>query len=197
MDFPDPKILMTGFAIVIALFTYLPYCWLTFKGKIRPHLFSWVLWGMLTSIAFFAQLSDGAGAGAYITGFTSIMCLAIAALSFWRGEKNITRSDAIAFIAGLSAIPVWVVTNNPLWSVIMVAAIDALGFYPTFRKSWIKPHEEMALVYFLSGFKFAVSLFALEHITLITAFYPCSVILTNWSFLALLLLRRRAVLKGA
>jgi len=78
-------------------------------------------------LPFFAQLSDKAGAGSWATGLSAAFCLDIGILALFRGEKHITRGDWIAFLTTFLAIPLWVVTSDLLWSVLLVTGIDAIA----------------------------------------------------------------------
>lgn len=180
-------------AIGIGLASYIPYFISISKGITKPHAFSWFIWGLLTTIAFFAQIAGGAGYGAWVTGFTAILCYAIVATALFKGEKEIVRSDWITFTAALLTLPVWYVTKDPLAAIILITIIDALGFYPTFRKSWRKPFEEMPFAYALSGLKFLIALFALEQFTTTTALYPFSLVVMNWIFVVMVMWRRKLV----
>lgn len=178
-------------SLAIAVASYAPYFKSILSGNTRPHAFSWFIWGLLTGIAFFVQDVSGAGPGAWVTGFTAVIALGIALLSLFKGEKNITRSDWITFIAALAVIPVWYGTQDPLYAVILIALIDGLGFYPTFRKSWSKPQEELLIMYYLSALKFAIALLALDQFTPVTALYPASIIFLNLAFIGMIHWRRR------
>ena len=129
------------FSIAVAIVSYFPYGWMTISQKIRPHMFSWVVWGTVNAITFFAQASRGAGFGAWATGFSAGGCLSVALLAGIYGERKITRGDWVAFLSSLAAIPLWYVTKDPLWSVILLTGISAVAFYPTVRKSWRKPRS--------------------------------------------------------
>lgn len=183
------------FAVLINVGCYIPYFIGLYRKQLKPHVFSWLLWGLLTGIAFFAQIAAGAGPGAWITGFTTLFLLIITLISLSHGEKNITRSDWASFIIALLAIPLWYVTNDPLWSVILVTAIDALAFYPTFRKSWHQPWQDSATTFFISSVKWIPALMALEIFNLTTALYPASLVIMNGAFVAMLLYRRQKVNK--
>ena len=187
------KELLAGIAILITLAGYAQYFRNIIKGHTKPHLFSWLIWGTLTAIAFAAQISDNAGPGAWITALTAVISFIIVVYACFVGEKEISRGDWATFISALIAIPVWLITDNPVWSVWIVTIIDALGFYPTYRKSWYKPHEETVFHYFMAGLKFVLALMALENFTLITALYPFSLVVMNGVFVILILMRRRAI----
>lgn len=163
------------------------------RGYTRPHLFSWLIWGLLTMIAWAAQFHENAGPGAWVTLVAALMCFAVTVLCFRYGEKTITRSDWIMFVTALCAIPLWYITANPLWSVILVTVIDMLGFYPTFRKSWMKPGEEALWTYGLSVVKFGLGMMALETFNMTTALYPFSLVVTNAAFVIFIMVRRKAV----
>ena len=180
-------------AVIIGLAGYAPYFYGIYKQRTRPHVFSWFIWGVLTGIAFAIQIKSGAGAGAWITGFTTLACLTIAAVALRHGEKTITRSDWLTFIAAMASIPLWLLTKDPLYSVLLISVIDALGFYPTFRKTWHKPWEETLISHFMNGAKWIFALAALEQISMNTAFYPFTLVFLNFAFVALALWRRQAL----
>lgn len=187
----DTKELIGLLAAILALGGYIPYLAGILNKRVKPHVFSWFIWALLTGIGFFAQIKSGGGPGSWATGLTAIACLAITILSLRHGEKNITRSDWVTFILSLSAIPLWLATKDPLWSVILISLIDVVAFWPTFRKSWYRPYEEATQAYFFSGIKFGVSLFALTTISWTTVLYPASLVIMNFVFVIMLLARRR------
>ena len=160
-------------AIALGLCSYIPYIISIHKGKTKPHAFSWFIWGVLMLIGYAAQVYDGGGAGAWITGISGLISLYVAALAWKvRNHNTITKSDWVTLALTLSAIPLWLVTDNPLWSVILISAIDASGFYPTFRKAYRLPDEEYTPSYNIGTAKHLVSIWALENYSFITTFYP-------------------------
>ena len=188
MDYRD---ILGALATLIAFISYVPYVWTIFTGKTKPHGFSWLVFSVLMFIGFAAQVSDGAGAGAWVTGFSAAICALIAALALFKGTFTPTRSDWAAFIGSLAAIPLWLMTEDPVYSVILITIIDTLAFYPTFRKAYDAPREELLFTYLLSGIKFILAFVALENFSLVTALYPASLIIMNWLFIAVVLWRRR------
>ena len=187
------KEILGGLSVVLGLVCYAVYIWGIYKGSTKPHLFTWLIWSILISITFSVQVVENAGPGSWHIGMSAMMNFFIVGVSFFRGEKNITRSDWVAFIIALSAIPVWKMTGNPLWAIIIVSMIDAAAYYPTFRKSWMKPWEEPALAYFIGMVQFSISLFALERVAFTTALYPAVVAALNFTMVFLLLWRRKVL----
>jgi len=148
-------------------------------------------------LPFFAQLSDKAGAGSWATGLSAAFCLDIGILALFRGEKHITRGDWIAFLTTFLAIPLWVVTSDLLWSVLLVTGIDAIAYYPIFRKSYAKPDEELAFKYVLTVIRYLLSLLAIEHYTVVTSVYQLVSIFMEVGIVAMLLWRRAVLNKMA
>lgn len=188
------KEIFTAIGLVFMLISYGVYLYTIYKGETRPHPFSWFIWGLLTAIGFFAQISDGAGIGASITFLSAVISFFIAGIGYIKRENIIiSRSDKWAFVLSLLAIPLWLVTNTPLWSVILITLIDMVGFYPTFRKSWNAPKQESALSFSLGGFKHLFTILALENYSIITALFPCSLVIMNFGFIAMLCVRKNAL----
>lgn len=189
----DIKIILALIAIVMTLVGYFYYFRDIFAGKTKPHAYSWLVWALLTAIAFAGQLHDNGGPGSYVTGVTAAISFFIFFLAIKRGEKDITRSDRAYLIMAILAIIPWLLTNDPVISVILISIIDFLGFIPTIRKSYHKPHEETLIHYVLAGLKFVLAIIALDHYSITTWFYPASLVAANLFFVVMLILRRKKI----
>lgn len=161
------------------------------QGRTRPHAFSWFIWGVISSIGFAAQVAKGAGAASWVRGFGACTCFLLVALCWKRGEKHITRADWVTLCVALCAIPLWVITQTPVWSVILVCIIDTSGYLPTVRKAWHKPEQETHVGYILSSLGAFLSLLAIDNYNLSTWLYPLVLVFSNGLMATYLLLRRR------
>lgn len=179
-------------SIALSAIGYSSYILSVLKKHTKPHVFSWGVWALIMSVVFFAQFSQGAGAGAWVTGFSAAMCCVITVLSLWRGEKHITRSDWAAFLGALLTIPLWYITKNPLWAVVLATLVDALAYFPTFRKSWYKPREEHFFTYCMDAVKWIFALCALQNYSLVTLLYPCFLLIANTTLVSMIVWRRAA-----
>lgn len=187
----DIKIVLGALAVATGLIGYIFYIRGIFKGEVKPHAFTWSAWGILTSIAFIAQIVDEGGPGAWVTGATALMSFIFAGVGLGATSRiYIKKSDWLLFTFTLLTIPVWYLTNNPLWAVIIITIIDAVAFAPTFRKAFHHPKTENEWTYLFSGTKFIFGIAALESLTLTTVLYPASIILANVAFVAMILIRR-------
>lgn len=179
--------------VVFLVVSLVPYLMAVSKKTARPHAFSWILWGSIQAIVFAAQVAEGAGAGGWTTGVTALINFVIAYCALRHSKIEFTRSDWAVFISALAAIPLWVVTKDPLWSVILVSVIDTVAFWPTLRKSWNNPHSEVVLTFVLGFFGFSFAIAALENYSLTNWLYPATVLTTNTAFIGVLLYRRHVL----
>ena len=191
---PRLKLIFSGLAIVITFMAFIPYIRGILKGRIKPHLFSWLIWGMTTLIVFFAQLDADGGTGAWPIGVSGVITIYIAFLSYVkRGDISITRLDRLFFSAALLSIPCWYFTSNPLWAVILLTTIDLLGFGPTIRKAYDHPYEESLLFIFMFFLRNTFALLALESYSLTTVLFPLSICMVCLFLCTLISYRRRMV----
>lgn len=193
LDFTDTKTILGLLAVLMTIWAHIPYLLQTLRGTNKPHVFTWVIWTLLTGIAFAAQLTGQAGAGAWATGVTCVICLIITIAAIKHGEKDITRSDWAMFLLGLAAIPLWLATSDPVWSIWLVTLIDCSAFYPTFRKSWLKPHEENSFMYGFNIPRHVMTLAAISNFSLVTALYPAALLAMNVIMYVMLKLRRQSL----
>lgn len=160
------------------------------RGRSKPHIFTRLIFGILETIVFAAQLVSGGGPGAWVTGLSALFAVAIAILCIKFGTKDITHIDWFLFLGALACIGIWVATNDPLWAVTLAVTIDVLAMIPTYRKTWSSPNTESVLAWLLGTAKYFCSIFALSTFSLITLMYPIEVVVVNTVLIAIILYRR-------
>lgn len=192
------KQLLSAIAIVLTIIAYFPYIRSIIQGKTKPHVFSWVIWGTSTCIVFLAQLADKGGAGAWVIGFSGIISIYVAFLSYTkRSDSSITRIDWIFFILAMTSSPVWYLTSDPLWAVVILTTVDVLGFAPTFRRSYIRPFEEQLMFYMIMAVRNLFVVSALENYSLTTVLFPATIATVCLIFSVMVLSRRRRMALSA
>lgn len=169
-------------SVLLALLNRGAYLSSILGNRTKPHLFSWITWSIISTIALAAQWSEGAGAGAWARTASTLFSYAFIFFALTRGTKHYTQGDWITFCVTLTAIPLWYLTETPVWSVLLVTTIDVVGYYPTIRKSIERPFEESAKAWILSGLSSLASLFAMENINIATCLYPFVMVVTNCGF---------------
>jgi hypothetical protein len=188
------KQLLGAIAIGLTIIAYYPYIRSVIQGKIKPHVFSWVIWGTSTCIVFLAQLADKGGAGAWVIGFSGIISIYVAFLAYIkRSDSSITRIDWMFFMLAMTALPIWYLTSDPLWAVVILTTVDVLGFAPTFRRSYICPFEEQLMFYVVMAVRNLVVVSALENYSMTTVLFPATIAAACLIFSLMVVYRRRVL----
>ena len=185
------KEILSFIAIVLTLAAYIPYIRAIFSGAIKPHVFSWVIWGATTLLAFLAQLEANGGVGAWPIGVSGSITIFIACLAYLkRADVTITKSDWLFFVAAMSSLPLWYLTSDPLWAVVMLTTVDVLGFGPTIRKAYHFPFSESLLFFGLFAVRNLLVMMAFENYSMTTLLFP-AVIATVCVLLMMMIAYRR------
>ncbi|MDO8333282.1 MAG: hypothetical protein Q7T35_01260 [Nitrosomonas sp.] len=185
------KEILSFVAIVLTLAAYIPYIRAIFSGTIKPHVFSWIIWGVTTLLAFLAQLEANGGVGAWPIGVSGSITIFIACLAYLkRADVTITKSDWLFFVAAMSSLPLWYLTSDPLWAVVMLTTVDVLGFGPTIRKAYHFPYSESLLFFGLFAVRNLLVMMAFENYSMTTLLFP-AVIATVCVLLMMMIAYRR------
>jgi hypothetical protein len=188
-------IFLGALSVAVGLIGYTPYLVSMFRGKTKPHFFSWLVWAIIEYVAFGIQITHGAGPGAWVTLLSAILVTIVALYSFRYREINIKPIDWLYFAGASVSLVLWLVLQNPLLATLAVIVTDVCAFAPTFRKAWNAPYEESIAAYTCSALKFFIAVFALQNVTVLTLLYPLYLVLANSTFSLVTLLRRKMIPK--
>ncbi|MBE9516349.1 MAG: hypothetical protein IME93_05175 [Proteobacteria bacterium] len=186
------KSLLSAVAIALTFIAFLPYIRSILQGTTKPHVFSWVIWGSTTFVVFMAQLADEGGAGAWPIGVSGVITIYVAFLAYIKkSDRSITRTDWLFFLVAMTSLPLWYFTSDPLWAVVILTAVDVIGFGPTFRKAHARPFEEKLTFFVIMAIRNIVSIAALQHYSLTTVMFPAVLAAACLVFILLVVHRRR------
>jgi hypothetical protein len=186
----DYKVIISAISVLLVFVGYGPYIRDILRKKTVPHTFTFLVWSIASSITWALQVYGGAGVGASITFVVTGACILIFLLSLKYGEKRIVALDIVFLILALLALFLWLVVHQPLWSVILVVLTDILGFGPTVRKSWNKPHSETLFTWVIAAGRHLLGIFALAQFNIFTLLYPVAWTAANVLFFTIILIRR-------
>jgi uncharacterized protein with PQ loop repeat len=178
-------------AVLLTFLGYVPYIQDILRGKTKPHMFSWLVWSVSTGVIAALQVYGGAGAGAWSTCALALLLTLVLCLSFKYGTKDVSIIDIACLLGACCALILWFFTNAPTLAMIVLCAVDMLGFIPTVRKSWNDPHSETLSLYAITTVRHTLCLFALQKYSIVTAAFPVVWIFANGLFSVLLLYRRK------
>ena len=179
-------------AVAMTFIAFIPYIRSIKQGKTKPHVFSWVIWGLTTFVVFLGQIADGGGAGTWATGVSGLITIYVAFLAYRnKADTHITATDWVFFTIALCSIPLWYFTSSPLWTIVILTTIDAFGFAPTFRKSYYKPFDEQLSFYVWMAVRNVVAIAALMHYSTITVLFPAVTGFLAVLFIVMVVVRRK------
>lgn len=181
-------------AVALIFIGFVPYFSDLLRRKTRPHVYSWLLWGLITLVAFALQLNAGGGAGAIVTLIAGLVSLAIAGLAFiFHGKRDVEKSDTVFLVITIIAVAVWLIVKSPELSTILVSAVNLLSFIPTIRKSWRHPYSETLATSEINTLRFVLAILALQNYNLVTLLYPITWLCCDGLFSIMIIFRRRVV----
>jgi hypothetical protein len=133
---------------------------------------------------------DDGGSSSVVLYVKAFCYLSIAVWACSLKNKNISRSDTYTFIGALFAIPIWLITKNPLAALCVIMVIDVLSFFPTIRKTYDEPCSENLTAYMLSGSSYIFMMLAVANPTFETLFYPIFLTTLELGFVLFVLIVR-------
>lgn len=188
------KDILSGAAIALTLIAFVPYIRSIRQGKTKPHVFSWVIWGSTTFVVFLAQLADKGGAGAWPIGVSGVITIYIAFLAYFnKSDNSITGTDWIFLVLAMASLPLWYLTSDPLWAVVVLTTVDVIVFGPTFRKAYTHPFGEQLTLFVIMTVRNIIVIMALEHYSPTTVLFPAAITITCLMFIMMVVYRRRVL----
>jgi len=189
----DYKFIIAIIASAITIIAYIPYFRDVFLKKTKPHLFTWLIWGITQGTAAALLLYGGGKFGSISLIIGTILVFAIFLLSFKYGTKDITKSDKIVLALTLIAIVIWWQLDNPLVAVIMISLIDGAGYIPTIRKSFKNPWTETLSFWILMAVVDLLAMIASTEYNLLTITYLSVLFVANLTVYFVCIIRRRKI----
>lgn len=186
---------LSAIAIVLTFVAFVPYIRAIVSGTTKPHVFSWLIWGTTTFVVFLAQLEGKGGVGAWPIGVSGVITIFIAFLAYVkRSDITTTKIDWLFFVSALSSLPLWYLTSDPLWAVVILTTVDVLGFGPTVRKVYSFPHSESLLFFALFAARNFFVIMALENYSVTTVLFPAGIATACLLLIVMASLRRRVII---
>ena len=172
---PELKIAASVIASVIAVVAYIPYLIDMFRGKNKPHLYTWISIVLVTVIVAYIQLLGGAGYGAIPTIIGALIDVVILFYCFKYGTKDIISIDKVCLSISIVGVFVYfVLIDLPVVSLVIVTIAEMVSFIPTFRKTRNDPYSESLSSYYIVLVKLVLIIFALQSYNLLTISYSAT-----------------------
>lgn len=188
------KLFFTVLAFFVGLYSFVPYYKDILAGKTKPHAYTWLIWTITQGVATAGIWYGGGGFSSYSWIIMTVLVFGIFLLSLKYGTKNITLSDTVVLFLALVAIGIWVFLDEPIVSVLMVTAIDLLGYIPSYRKVYEEPGTETSRSYVLFVVGNLIAIAALVEYNLLTLAYVVVITFANAAMVLLIFFRKKALM---
>src|SRR3989338_759583 len=90
------KLILGALAVILQILSYGIYFLGIYRGKTKPHAFTWFVGGVINVIAFAAMIISGGGAGSWSIGVNTVLCFAVAGLGLYQKAVQYDLSDWLA-----------------------------------------------------------------------------------------------------
>lgn len=162
----NPNFVLLG--VVISFAGSLSYLIDTVKGKVKPNRVSFLLWGVVPMIAFFAEINKGVGIQSLTTLMVGLMPILILLASFAnrKAEWKLGTFDYICGGLAILSLVLWYITQEGNIAIALSIFADGLAALPTIVKSYYFPETENFYAY--------LTTIIASGITLLT--------ITSWNF---------------
>jgi len=151
------------------------------KGTTKPERTTWLIWTMLSLIAFVSQFKLGAHWSLLFVGLEASGNFIVYLLALKYGVGGWRLQDKWALAVAVLGITVSLVTHSPLVALVSVLVADSAGAVLTIYKAFLMPKSETAIMWVFLGLSAALSGASVGHWYLQLLLYP--IYLTAMSFL--------------
>jgi len=177
---------------VLSVFAFLPYIKNTLRADTRPQRASWLIWSVLGSIAFFAQLYEGANdslwfAGVQVGGTIIIFLLSI---RFGVGGFLNLRDSAVLCVAAFGLV-IWYFTEDAAYALMISISISLLGGIVTIAKAYEHPESETLTSWAISLAASSLAIMSLHDADWLMLAYPAYLFTLNGAIVLAILFGRK------
>lgn len=180
-------------ATILGIIGAIPYLIDTYKKKTRPHRIAWLIFLILSVIAFATQYALGARASLIFYGWFVINNLLILGLSLRKnaGYGDINKTNIACLVLAMSAIVLWQVTDSALVALICVLIADGIGAALILIKAYKHPQTETMAMWALGSVATFLNILAVGSTEISLLLAPLQIFLFNVGIVAAILLGRR------
>lgn len=168
-----------------------PYIIDILKKKTKPERASWFIWLVLSSIAFFSQLAEGADWSLILTGADAFAIACIFLLSLQRGSGGFTKKDIFALAASAVGLCLWYFTQHAYYAIFITLLIDMTATVLTVIKTYEDYTSETMSMWLLDAIAGILSTISVGEMNFILLIYPFCFFLFNLAVVIAILLGKR------
>lgn len=136
-------VLFGVFASFIGILAFFPYIRDIITGATQPHRASWLIWTVMSSIALFSQLYEGASTSLLYAGAQTMMTVLVFVLSVLFGSgKLLHKVDFLLLGVALVGLIMWYQSDSAVYALLCAVGISAIGGVAIAVKAFLFPDSE-------------------------------------------------------
>ncbi len=163
----------------LSFFAYILYYISIVQGRSRPNRATWIILTVVGVLIAASYYASGARNTMWVALAYTVGPLIAAILAFKYGEGGTTRFDIYCLVGCAASVILWVLSENPVYTLVINIFIDFLGILPTLKKSFIDPLSEDGLAWSVTTFSNLLNIFAIELWVFSVAVYPVYMLIVN------------------
>ena len=132
-------------SVAVVTANHLYYLSLTIKREIKPHIFTLMIYLIVTTSVGLGMTGEGAMGPGVRLALPALLYLLMIFFSIKQGVDYINRLDIVMLFFATLGLPLWWLTENPRVSILFLAAVEGFGFAPALIKAYRLPNEDSAL----------------------------------------------------
>lgn len=168
--------ILSGLLPVIGV---LPYTRDILRHKTKPHRGSFLIWAILSAIAFFTQLADGATWSLFLPATSTLTTIIIFILAIKFGVSGLSKTDVAALLLAGLGLVLWYLTKQPLTALLITIGIDTIGTILTLIKTYRAPHSETFSSWLLACVGGFFAILSVGELSFGLLVYPIYVFIAN------------------
>jgi len=161
-------------ASVLTICCFLPYIRDMLMRRTQPRRSSWLIWAVVTMIAFLSQASlPDAGASLWFSGAIAATSSLVFLLSLPFGTgRFLDRADAAALCFAAIALFLWALTSHPGYSLFCAIAISSVAGALTAHQAFRAPNTETLSKWVIGCFACALAVVSVGSANLLLLAQP-------------------------
>lgn len=168
-----------------------PYVRDVVRRTTRPHRGTWLIWSVLSILAFSSQAADGAAWSIVMVAVDALCTTLILALSVRRGEGGLSRGDLTILAIATVGVAGWALSSAAMIATIFIVVADTLAIGLMLPKTWRDPTSETCAMYALATVSGVLGALAVGDLDPSLLLFPVYFSLAN-AFLATVIAVRRS-----
>lgn len=187
---------MYGFGLIatcLGIAGAIPYIRNSYRRKTKPHRYAWLIFLILSIIAFSSQFALGARASLIFYGWFVVNNATLVTLSLRKGAGygDITPWNVISLCLAVLAITLWKTTSSALVALICTLAADGIGALLILVKAYRHPETETLAMWMIGILASCLNVLAVGKLDGAILAAPVQVFLFDVAIASAILLGRR------